>query len=662
MGLLDRLKNPPPAAAKPSEKVSLAQLAAASRNVEERFDRLAEITAWGKVPVRDSEDLQRILALPRREPPEEGTPEGAALIRRMTARLRNDVAAGAGCLCHKLNPQWRSTEDCIVELRFIQAWYLAEAEAVGGALGPIAVGAGKTGIDILTAMVVPGCKEAALLLPPTLKPQFIADFQLWAQHFRVPNIAGGRDAAIGAGPRGEFITDGRPTLHVLKYSELSSKNFSTWFLARPDISVVVADEAQALKDHSATRVKRFLAHFVDHDATRFCCHTGSLSSKGIEDFAHLSTLALRRGSPVPNLPSTVTEWGTALNPPKNGLRAPPGALMKLCREGETVEQGFARRFIDTAGVVATSEGSLTGVELFVSERKPPKMPIEVREAMAKVRREKKRPDGEELKDSLEIAAVIRQLAMGFYLYWHYPDATPADFDEGGRVDDWFKKRQAWNREVRYRLEEYTPQLDSPGLLKEAAKRACAGYRGEKPTWHSHAWPAWAAVEYTLPHETRVEWVSDWLAHDAAEWMLKQEAEGRPGICWTVNPDLGHLIAKLAGRPYYGAGDEAAIGIRAELGNRSVVASIPAHHRGRNLQAFSANLVTQPPSGADVWEQLIGRTHRSKQLAKYVTVEVYRHVTELSDAFDVAMGRAFYVKNALTSDQKLLAAREVLNPH
>lgn len=628
----------------------VARLTAESRNREMRFEK-----EHGADAVRNSEDLERILALPRRAPIEANTPESEALIDEMTARLSNGSARGDGCQCHVLNPaRFDGTPGsaCVTELWHIQAWYLAEAAQVGGILGPIAVGAGKTGIDVLTAMVVPDCTEAVLLLPNGLKAQFLADFRLWAQHFQVPNLGGGEP---GAGPNGEYI-NGRPVLHVLKYSELSSPRFSTWFAGRPKVSVIIADEAQALKDRSAVRVRRFLDHFLEQPDTRFFCHTGSLTSKGIEDYSHLSALSLRENSPVPIEPSVVTEWGKALNPTRPGIDpAAPGALLRLCNPGESVDQGFARRLLETPGVVATFEGSLTGVELTVSERKPPPMPPEVREALSKVRGQKERPDGEKTDDALEAVMWAREVACGFYMYWNFPGATVEDFEPGGRITQWYAARKAWNQEVREELDgPRVPDMDSEGLLKLAAQRHADGYKGTKPVWESATWALWHRLEKTVEHDSRTSWISDWLARDAAAWALEQEQAGRPGIVWTWNTAMGHKIAKLADRTYYGQGKAAELGIRAEPGTRSVVASISAHHKGRNLQAFNANLVVQPPADAGIWEQLIGRTHRPMQKSKLVTVEIYLHVPELVSAFDVAMGRAGYAKGTTRADQKLLS--------
>lgn len=634
MGLLSsRPKAQPPAAPAPT-KAKIAHLAAKATAPDARFEK-----PYAKSPVRNSPELERILNLPRRALPTEA--DLASMRAEMTALLSNGVPAGQ-CYCKKLNPN----ENCITELRDVQAWYFYEARLVGGVLGIIQVGGGKTGIGALTAMVVPDCREAVLLLPPGLKEQFLKDFRRWAQHFKVPNIAGGP----GAGPNGEFLP-GRPVLHVLKYSELSSPGFARWFDARPNISVVICDEAHALKAVGATRTKRFLANAEARPNTRYFLHTGSLTSKAIQEYTHLSALALGPGSPVPIDPHVVSVWGEALNPPRHGDPAPPGALMRLCEPGENVYQGFARRLLETAGVVSSMEGALAGVELVIKQRKPPEMPPELRDALRQVRETMTRPDGEELTDAFEVARCVRELCAGYYNYWAYPGSKPEDFEPGGRIDNWFQKRQDWNRAVRDRLKTHVLEMDSEGLLKAAAKRALGGYTGLRPIWHEESAAPWFEVEKTVPHETRVKFVSDWLARDAADW-----GHANAGIIWVEGPELGRLIARLGGFVYYGEGAEAAAGIDAEKGDKTIVASIRAHGTGRNLQySFHRNLFVQVPADAGVWQQTVGRTHRPGQESPVVYVEVYLHAPELQEAFDLATRRAGYAGGTTRGDHKLLSA-------
>ena len=127
--------------------------------------------ATAQAPVADVSEIDRILALPRRAPP--SMEEQTEMARAMTARLRYDPPGGK-CACALLRPEVvaRGQNPCITELRPIQGWYLTEAANNVGVLGAIAVGGGKTGIDILTPMVVEGCDLAVLLIPSNASSRF----------------------------------------------------------------------------------------------------------------------------------------------------------------------------------------------------------------------------------------------------------------------------------------------------------------------------------------------------------------------------------------------------------------------------------------------------------------------------------------------------------
>jgi hypothetical protein len=189
-------------------------------------------------------------------------------------------------------------------------------------------------------------------------------------------------------------------------------------------------------------------------------------------------------------------------------------------------------------------------------------------------------------------------------------------------------------------------MDSPRLLAEAAIRFYKGktgtpgelpYEGQLPVWQSETWLRWKSVHKTVYHETHAKWISDYVVRDAAAWGHKHK-----GIIWVESPELGMAIAKEAKIPWFGGGTEASGLIIQEKGNRSIVASIAAHNKGKNLQeAFSINLVVQPPSSGVIWEQMIGRTHRPGQLADTVEVDVYQHTTEFQAAIDGARKDADY---------------------
>lgn len=625
----------------------LARLGLTDKAVDSRH-LIFESARFGKKAASDSDDLRRILALPRRVPP--SLEEQKALAVEMTAKLRRD---NPSCQCKALRP-WAKVP-CITSLMPVQGWYLHEAATTGGVLGHVVAGGGKTGIDILLAMVLPwsaadrasGRARAVLLIPPSLRAQFRDDFLLWSQHFHVPNLAG------GAGP----FVPGRPILDVLAYSELSHEKCATWLKANSP-RVVIADEAHNLKDKDSVRTGRFLRHFIEAEDVALFAHSGTLTTRSPDDYGHLSTLALREGSPLPLETSALADWCNVLAPQK-GPPAPIGALRHLCEVGESVRSGFRRRLVDTLGVI-TTEDARVEAHLKIIKRNPGPVPPGLSEALLYARKGT-RPDwlapgallsegeGEELVDQLEVAAVARQLAAGFFYRWKYPRGEPEEL-----ILRWFKRRQAYNRELRGKLEYRTDGADSPGLLWAAAQRAQEGYKGDLPTWRSETFAAWREIEPQVVPEQDTVWLDDFLARDAVAWA--QEA---PGVVWYGHSAWGRKVAELGGLPFFGGGDEASEGILKESGTRSIVASIKAHGTGKNLQMFSRALVGNPPADAGVWEQLLARHHRQGQEAAEVKFYVYRHTEEMCAAMDSALEFAHYCQETTGKAERLLFAERDL---
>lgn len=587
-------------------------------------------TAGGR-PVETSPDLERVLALPRRVRPSEArqTEMAAALTHALQRHPARDAAGHpCGCPIHTLLP--------------MQGWYLHEAAEANGALGLLAVGTGKTGIGLLLPMVIPGVHTAVLLVPPRLRAQLWHDYAVWRRHFYVPNLAGGDTFVVGM-----------PTLHVLAYSELSHERCARWLEeVQPDL--VIADEAQSIADRGSVRTNRLLRYFSAREQqgrpVRLAAHSGSLTSNSITQYAHHAALSLREGSPMPLLPHEVQSWATVLDPVLGGAPAPMGALARLTAPGEHVREGFRRRLSDTIGVITTHDAQVP-VPLRLGVRTPPPMPEALAATIAEVRDSATRPDGETLTEAVEVTGCLRQLACGFFYRWIYPRGESPEL-----VERWFAARSAWFSELRRRLEgDREDLLDSPKLLRLAAERARAGYRGEAPTWSSAAWPAWEAVRDAVQPETATTWLSDWLVQDAVAWG--REA---PGIIWYGFRAFGAALAAAGDFPLFGEGDEASARLVQEDGTRTIVASIRAHGTGKNMPAWSRNLVTTPPADAGAWEQLLGRTHRRGQ-KKAVEVWRYAHVPELQSAFVSAQEKARYVQATTGNVQKLLYA-ESLTPY
>lgn len=676
MGLLHLLGGPAPA---PRESL-VARMGLTDRAVDKRQQLFSAKGRFGREIVEDSEDLERILQLPRRDRPT--IEQQQAMADEMTARLT--PGPGAACKCAELRPGVKSP--CITRLLPIQGWYLFEAASTSGALGHIVVGGGKTGIDILLPMVVPNCKRAVLLIPPQLRKQFAIDYLCWKQHFKVPNLAGGAPPHF----------PGRPTLDLLAYSELSSPRFATWLKASaPDI--LIADEGQNLKDKGSTRTDRFLRYFIEAEEAGttplLFVHSGTLTEDSLDNYGHLSALSLRESSPVPLDTGTLGQWCEALDPTKDGTpKRGIGALAKLCTPGERVRYGFRRRLVETQGVITTEDAALPS-KLRISKRDPGKVPDVIRNAIAYTRDGKMRPDGEVLTELAEVANVCRQLAAGFFYIWRYPRGESAEL-----IDKWFTRRQAWHRELREKLEHRVDMLDSPGLCEAAARLFYApdeleragdkpphGYVDagasfvkdpNRPQWAASCWRPWAEVEQLVQPVKDTVWVDDFLVRDAVRFAAE------PGVVWYLHEAFGQRVSELGGLPWYASGnaepvrlnptpamlerramflaagaweggDGADNWLKTEDGTRAIVCSIKAHGTGKNMQAWRRCLVTNTPVKG--WEQLLGRHHRQGQEAAEVEVQVYRHTSEVRDALDTARELAAYVRDTTGKIDRLLFA-------
>lgn len=581
-----------------------------------------------KRPVQDSPDLRRIEALARR-PVFEGE-RLEALVEVMTRRLSRPNAA---CKCAELG------RPCITRLTGMQAWTLYEAGFAEGILGAVIVGGGKTGLDILAAMVVPGCKRAVLLIPSNLREQLLGDYHAWSQHFHVPSIVMGK--------RG-FIWPGRPVVNVIAYSQLSQAS-STTLLEQLQPDVVIADELHRLKSRAAARTSRFLRAYSKRPSTRFLGWSGTVTTRSVNDYGHLAALALRDQSPLPLDSQIVQEWGLALD--ASDWPAPAGELRRLCQPSEDLAEGFRRRLLETRGVISSKE-AVIGASINIGERTLPEVPTEIQTLLASVRKTWVRPDGEELVDALSVHACAVQLASGFYYRWVFPRGESEEL-----IAQWFAARKAWKRELREKIRPRRPHLDSPHLGAMAAIRGWSGekYDGKLPVWKADTWPAWRDVKGLVEPETRAVWVDDFLIRDAAAW-----ATSHRGVVWYEHATVGDKLAAALGAPKHAGGPNAEEEIKLELarkGDRCLVASIKAHGTGRDgLQnVFSDQLVVNPPASGDTWEQLIGRLHRIGQTADEVTTTVYRHTEEYANALDKSLHEAKYVEGTWGSLQKLLCA-------
>ena len=110
------------------------------------------------------------------------------------------------------------------------------------------------------------------------------------------------------------------------------------------------------------------------------------------------------------------------------------------------------------------------------------------------------------------------------------------------------------------------------------------------------------------------------------------------------------LALGLGVPVYGSGTN----IPAETAHLCG-ASIAVHGTGKNLQAWSNQLVISPPSSGKAWEQLLGRMHRTGQQADEVHCTVYNHTTFFDKALENAKRDAEYIHATQGQKQRVAYA-------
>ena len=519
----------------------------------------------------------------------------------------------------------------------IQSAMLIECALADGLFAQVRVGGGKTlaGLALPTAM---DSKNAIYLTTARLKKQLEREAAaFYGKHFKLPL---------------DRIT-------IVSYNELSSPETDD-ILERINergehpVDLIVCDEFHSLKNPKSARTKRFLRFGDEHPAVRYAFLSGTPSTRSIIDYAHLIEMALRKNSPVPGHYRQLRDWAGALDV-KPEYVLDPGVLMRWCNEQPPKEAidhrrklargGYRRRLAETQGVVLSSDKELGSSLIITKIGKRIKLPPAVQALTNEVNRHWSLA-GEEFDSATTKARVLRQLAVGFYYIWDWPDGKPDT--------EWLEARAAWNKEVREKLKHSGPGMDSPYLLEKAAKRywKWAKTKSGKPmpakSWASEAWLAWREVKDRPEPPKKAIWVDDFIIDAAIEWAKKQK---KNAIIWYRWRAVGERLAAKSGFPHYGAGTDSE-----ESRDPIIVASIRAQGTGKNLQHhFSRNLFVSFPANGMTVEQTVGRTHRPGQPEDEVLVDWFGHTYEFENAMAAAIEDAKFQEETHGQPQKLLYA-------
>ena len=567
------------------------------------IENIAKSSKWGRLlyssGVVRSADFRRIEALPRRV--WENDPTLAEATRALEADLRlpgGEKPCGPSCRCPR--SLWPNQAAALIEGATLHGLFAA----------PHGVGRGKALISILLPLVM-GAERPVLFVPAQLRDQTRRKvLPMLAKHWRL-----------------------HPRLRVVGYSELSvAKNRHLLDELAPDL--IVLDECHNAKNAQAARTKRLREYLKENPLTRVAALSGTATRRSLRDYWQLVLWTLKPDlSPLPTSWRELSDWADALD---EGIdehaRKDPGAIMSLCREGESARDGYRRRLVETPGVVATSAVDL-GVSLRLSKTSF-EPPARVQSALAKLRSTWTTPYGDEISEPVDLWRHARELALGFFYRWQ-PEPPR----------DWLDARREWKRLARETLRNNRRGLDSELLVaRDLAERHKRGDTSAAVA----TWFAWHEIRSSFEINTVPEWIDDFAIERAARW-LADESEG-PGVVWVEHIAFGERLAQASGRPYFGAGMKASAEILDATG--PIIASVAAHGEGKNLQAWSRALVVSPPSSGKTWEQLLGRQHREGQLADEVEIDVLLHAEEQEESMRQAMRDADYIEQTTGARQKL----------
>jgi len=484
----------------------------------------------------------------------------------------------------------------------VQVAALRDAHDLGGAFLPIGVGRGKTLISLLAASVI-SAERPLLIVPAQLRDKTLRCLDVLAKEWVI-----------------------REDIKIISYTLISlEKNASFLEEFAPDL--IVMDECHRLSNPKSGRTKRVHRYLRVHPETKVVAMSGTITKRSIRDYAHIIRWALKERTPLPETWGTLCEWADALDARvPDEKRVAPGALLNWCAPGETVREGYGRRLTETPGVVASSGAGDVDASLRI-DRWDYRPPQQIHAALNRLENAWTLPNGDEVAEAADKWRHSRTIAQGFFHRWD-PPAPKA----------WMLARRDWKRHVREVLAHNRRQLDTElQVWKDCEAKGLA------------VWRTWAEIKKSFEPNSVAYWVTLDVVEAAARWM-----EEHRGIVWIENPAVGKQLARISGRRYFGAGDS-----KIDLWREPCIASITAQNEGNDLQHFACALVLAPPATGKIWEQLLGRLHRSGQESDEVVYSIYLPCRDLEDSFELAREDAHYLEETSGGGRQKLNFADVV---
>ena len=543
-------------------------------------------------------------------------------------------------------------------LRPTQALALHNLYWAKGLVGAINVGGGKSLISLLAHHAVPHIhpSKVMLMLPAANRVTIAKEAAKFREHFAI-NLQ----------------------LNIVSYEELQQPNTGPLLLQTIAPDLVLCDEAHNLSDpaNGSARTNRVLLYAAERPEVHWGVMSGTLFRKTLRSCAHLLELALRDNSPLPRSWNALDTLSACCDVPQAGPpqadpwqwkqveqlvkafhpeahRFPDIMQMPVQRRLEVCREALYHRTSTTPGVVQTGKDDL-GVSLHLQPLTP-RCPGSITKMLQDLEETWMLPTGEELESPLDMHRAKQQISMGFYYRWIWPDDV-ADMD-------WLRARNDRARAVRELIVRYRQAgLDTPALVSrrffdmrnrpfatdEEYTHAETELQRELWVTFAEADAAWQTQSHKPKPPTEPVWFDDWFIEHV---IARAEAYGdkENATIWYSHKAVADRLEEVkAPMKVYRAGEDPP-GAETIL---PVALSLRSHGTGHNLQGWGRGIILCPPSGAEAWEQLIGRLLRPGQERDLVTFEVYAHTDVFANAIMTAKRNAEFAEQTSGQPQKIL---------
>lgn len=554
---------------------------------------------------------------------------------------------------------------------------------IGGVFGAIGVGYGKT----LTCLAIledaykrMGLRKSLLLIPPDGVSQLLDTDVAWV-HRRI-GLSLPIHVLPGKGPkqRARLAESGRVGCYLMTYSLLSQPTADDELEAiMPEL--IVADEAQGLRDVKKAAKSRRIMRYIRSQKPYFCAFSGSITTHSIEDYYHLMKAALGPYCPLPLVKSLAMEWASVLDSKAFEGAARTGPIIPLVRWAQSnfkakftedlhgFRKSYRYRFTRCPGIVTTGKATLKTSISIHNEKAPTAEGWDQLEMLVeKVNKLALTPNDDEIQYAIHAWKWLYELTAGFYNELTWPSSKKLakrrgiDRKAAKRLLRDAKKHHEALQEYSRLLRQWLSNRAKKGLDTPALVAGSMFHHGAKHVGHElfEAWTRMKSLEYEgLPErDSRQVLVCPYKLDAAVEWAKGLK---RGALVWYHHKAIGRWLAERmreAGLPtlHCPAGREADRAIvQKEAADYVTVASLKAHHKIKNLQHFKECLYVQTPRSAEIAEQSLGRMHRIGQEADHLTFHTL-HTTQFDHmAWAACLNDALYVQQTTGELQKVIYA-------